>query len=64
MPGHADMVAVQYVRRSLALVRLDLSTEAVVTSRAGLQETLHRGLQDWAGHVVHPRDRHAFLSAG
>ncbi len=44
MPGHADRVVVQYARGSLELVRLDLSTGAVATSRAGLQETLHRGL--------------------
>lgn len=61
--GRADIVAVQYQSRAMALVWLDLSTGAVVTSHAGLRKTLRRGLLDWAGHVVHPRDGQAFLSA-
>ncbi|HEU5408243.1 MAG TPA: hypothetical protein VFU48_10780 [Nitrospira sp.] len=63
MSGHADIVAVQYQSRAMALVWLDLSTGAVVTSHEGVRETLRRGLQDWTGHVVHPRDGQAFLSA-
>ncbi|BFU92700.1 MAG: hypothetical protein NTAFB01_38870 [Nitrospira sp.] len=63
VPGHADIVAVQYQSRAMALVWLDLSTGAVVTSHAGLWEMLRRGLRDWAGSVVHPRDGQAFLSA-
>ena len=56
MSVHADIVAVQYQSRAMALVWLDLSTGAVVTSHAGLWEMLRRGLRDWAGHIVHPRD--------
>ena len=63
MSGHADMVAVQYPSGATTLIWLDLSTGAVVTSRAGLREALRRGLRDWAGHVVQPRDGRAFLSA-
>lgn len=63
MSGHVGIVAVQYTRGATALVWFNLSMGAVVTSHAGLRETLRRGLRDWAGHVVHPRDGHAFLSA-
>lgn len=63
MSEHADIVAVQYPTGATELVWLDLSTGEVVTTHAGLRETLRRGLRDWTGHVVHPGDGHAFLSA-
>ena len=63
MSGHADIVAVQHTKGATARVWLDLSTGAVITTHAGLGETLRRGLRDWAGNVVHPQDGHAFLSA-
>lgn len=63
MSGHADIVVVQQAGGVTALVWLDLSTGAVITTHAGLGETLRRGLRDWAGNVVHPQDGHAFLSA-
>lgn len=63
MSGHADIVAVQYQSGAVELVWLDLSTGAVVTNHTGLRKMLRRGLQDWAGRVVRPRDGQAFLSA-
>lgn len=63
MSGHADIVVVQQAGGATALVWLDLSTGAVITTHAGLGETLRRELRDWAGNIVHPQDGHAFLSA-
>ena len=63
MSGHADIVVVQYPRGAIALVWLDLSTGAIVTSHAGLRETLRRELRNWRGHVVIPQDGYAFLFA-
>lgn len=60
--GHADIVAFQHQTGAVALVWLDLSTGAVVTSHTGLRDMLRRGLQDWTGNVVHTQDGHAFLS--
>ncbi len=63
MSGHADIVAFQHQTGAVALVWLDLSTGAVVTSHTGLRDMLRRGLQDWTGNVVHSQDGRAFLSA-
>lgn len=63
MSEHADIVAVQYPRGARALVWLDLATGWVMTNHAGLQVTLRRGVKDWAGHIIHPRDGAVFLSA-
>jgi hypothetical protein len=63
MSEHADIVAVQYPRGATALVWLDLSTGAIATSHAGLRETLRRGVRDWEGRLVCPRDGRLFLSA-
>lgn len=63
MSEHVDMVVIHCPRGITALVWFDLVTGAVVTSHAGLREMLRRGLQDWAGQVVHTQDGHVFLSA-
>lgn len=63
MSGHADIVAVRYSRGATALVWLDLCTGVVVTSHAGLRATLCRGVKDWTGHVVHPKEGRRFLCA-
>jgi len=63
MSEHADIVAVQYPRGTVALIWLDLATGAVSTNHAGLRETLRRGIRDWAGHVIPPTGGHRFLSA-
>lgn len=63
MSGHADVVAVQYPRGTTALVWMDLSNGEVATSHAGLQVTLRRGVKDWTGHTVLPREGRVFLSA-
>lgn len=63
MRVHADIVAVQYPRGITALVWLDLSTGMISTSHAGLRVTLHRGVKDWTGRIVFPKDGPAFLSA-
>ena len=63
MSEHADIVAVQYPRGTVALIWLDLATGAVSTNHVGLRETLRRGIRDWAGHRVYPQDGHIFLSA-
>ena len=63
MPEHADIVAVQYLRGATALVWLDLTTGAVATNDVGLGKTLRRGISDWTGHLIQPRDGHLFLSA-
>lgn len=63
MSEHADIVVVHYLSSITALVWFDLATGILATSHAGLRETLRRGLQVWAGHVVHPRNELAFLSA-
>lgn len=63
MSEHADIVAVHYPRGVTALVWFDLATGAITTSHAGLQATLRRGVWNWEGRLVHPRDGHAFLSA-
>jgi hypothetical protein len=63
MPGHADIIAVQYPRGTTALVWLDQSTGALATSHAGLRVTLRRGVKDWAGHLLYPHDGPLFLCA-
>lgn len=63
MSGPADIATVQYQSGAAALVWLDLSTAAIATSHAEFRETLCRELQDWAGHVVDPRDGQAILPA-
>lgn len=63
MSEHADIVAVQYPRGTVALIWLDLATGAVATNHAGLRETLRRGVRNWAGYVIQPTDGHLFLSA-
>jgi len=63
MSEHADIVVAHYPGDVAALVWFDLATGILATSHAGLCDVLRRGLQDWAGHVVHPRDGQAFLSA-
>lgn len=61
--GHADIVAVQYQAGAVALVWLDLSTGAVMTSHVGLRATLCRGVRDWAGQAVYPKEGLQFLCA-
>jgi hypothetical protein len=61
--GHADIVAVQYQGGAVALVWLDLSTGAVMTSHVGLRATLCRGVRDWAGQAVYPKEGLQFLCA-
>lgn len=63
MAEHADIVVVHHPKGAVALVWFDLSTGAIVTTHAGLRETLHRGVRDWAGRVVRTPDGHVFLSA-
>lgn len=61
--GHADIVAIQYQSGAMALVWLDLSTGAVVTSHAGLWAILCRGMKDWAGQAAYPKEGLRFLCA-
>jgi hypothetical protein len=63
MSEHADIVVVQYPRGVKALVWFDLVTGAIATTHAGLRDTLRRGVKDWEGHLVCPRDGHIFMSA-
>lgn len=63
MSEHADIVSVQLPRGATAFVWMDLATGTVATNHAGLQMTLRRGVKDWAGDLVFPRDGAAFLSA-
>lgn len=63
MSEHADIVAVRYPRGATALVWLDLCTGVVVTSHAGLRATLCRGVKDWAGQAVYPKEGLRFLCA-
>lgn len=63
MSGDADIVVVHHPKGAVALVWVDLSVGAVVTTHAGLRNTLRRGLRDWAGQIVQTRDGHIFLSA-
>lgn len=60
---HADIVAVQHQSGPVALVWLDLSTGAVMTSHVGLRATLCRGVKDWAGQAVYPKEGLRFLCA-
>lgn len=63
MSEHADIVVVHYPRGVTALVWFDLATGAVATSHAGLRDTLRRGVRNWEGRLVCPRDGQVFLSA-
>ena len=63
MSEHADIVVVNYPRGVTALVWFDLATGAIATSHAGLRDTLRRGVRDWEGRLVRPRDGRVFLSA-
>jgi hypothetical protein len=63
MSGHADVVVVHCPRGVTALVWFDLATGVIATSHAGLRDTLRRGLKDWQGYPVHPRDGEVFLAA-
>ena len=63
MSEHADIVVVHYPRGATALVWFDLATGAIATSHAGLQATLRRGVRDWEGRLVCPREGQIFLSA-
>ncbi len=63
MVNQADIVVVHHPRGAVALVWVDLSAGAVVTTHAGLRDTLRCGLLDWAGQIVRTRDGHIFLSA-
>ncbi|MDR4467291.1 MAG: hypothetical protein MRJ68_03215 [Nitrospira sp.] len=63
MSGDADIVVVHHPKGAVALVWVDLSVGAVVTTHAGLRNTLRRGLRGWAGQIVQTRDGHIFLSA-
>lgn len=63
MAEHGDIVVVHHPKGAVALVWFDLSTGAIVTTHAGLRETLRRGVRDWAGQVVQSSDGHFFLSA-
>jgi len=63
MSEHADIVVVHYPRGVTALVWFDLATGAVATSHAGLRDTLRRGVRNWEGRSVCPRDGQVFLSA-
>lgn len=63
MSGHADVVAVHCPRGVTALVWFDLATGVISTSHAGLRDTLRRGIKDWRGRPVRPREGRAFLSA-
>ena len=63
MSEHADIVVVHYPRGVTALVWFDLATGALVTSHAGLRDTLRRGVRDWEGCLVCPRDGRVFLAA-
>ena len=63
MSDAADIIVVRHPKGAVALVWVDLSVGAVVTTHAGLRNTLRRGLRDWAGQIVQTRDGHIFLSA-
>lgn len=63
MAEHADIVVVHHPKGAVALVWLDLPTGAIVTTHAGLRETLRHGVRDWSGQAVRSSDGHIFLSA-
>lgn len=63
MSQQTDILIVQYPRGATALVWSDHATGAVATSHPGLQNVLRRGVRNWEGHLVCPRDGQIFLSA-
>jgi hypothetical protein len=63
MSGQADIVVAQLPRGATAMVWIDPATRTVETNHAELQVSLHRGIKDWAGHLVLPQDGSIFLSA-
>jgi hypothetical protein len=63
MSEHADIVAVHYPRGKTALVWFDLATGVIATNHPGLRCVLRRGLRDWKGCVVNPREGPRFLAA-
>jgi hypothetical protein len=67
MAGHMgkdrDVLIVQYPRGCSALVWLNPMTKQISTNHAGLRAMLQRGVKDWGGHLLFPRDGQAFLEA-
>jgi hypothetical protein len=67
MVGHVgkdmEVLMVQYPRGCSALVWFDPMMKRVSTDHAGLRAMLQRGVKDWGGHLLFPRDGHAFLAA-
>jgi hypothetical protein len=67
MIGHAgkdiDVLMVQYPRGCSALVWFNPVTKRISTDHAGLRAMLQRGVQDWEGRLLFPRDGRAFLAA-
>lgn len=56
-------LVVQYPRGRGALVWLDPGTRQVSTDQAGLRLLFERGVKDWEGRLLFPRDGHTFLVA-
>lgn len=67
MVGHVgkdiEVLIVQYPRGCAAMVWLNPMTERISTNHAGLRVMLQRGVKDWRGRLLFPRDRRAFLAA-
>ncbi len=47
----------------MAILWLDPTDEWVMTNHAGMRAIIQRGVRDWEGHLLFPRDGRAFLSA-
>jgi hypothetical protein len=63
MAKYMNIVVVQYPRGATALIWLDPASGTIVTSHAGLQAALRRGVRDWQGGRVFPHDGPIFLEA-
>lgn len=63
MCGKVEGLAVQYPRGHIAIAWVDLATGLVKTNHPGLRATLRRGVKDWEGRVLFPRNGRAFLTA-
>jgi len=54
---------IQGPRGELAVVWVDPSSNRVSTNHVGLRAMLERGVKDWEGRLVFPRDGRACLTA-
>lgn len=58
-----DVLMVQYPRGGSALVWFNPMMKRISTDHAGLRVLLQRGVQDWEGRLLLPREGRAFLAA-